>query len=50
MIAFSKKTINYERAGKFKTNLSGETAYRSFLPSPLQPLAVDDEMLSLKEN
>jgi Fic family protein len=53
MIVLSKQAANYERAGKFKTNFSGEAAYQSFLPSPLPPrppLAVDDEMLSLLIN
>ena len=27
-----------DRSGKFKTNLSGEAAYRSFVPSPLPPI------------
>lgn len=38
------------RAGKLITNLSGEAAYRSFLPSPLPPdpaIALDDEAVAL---
>lgn len=38
------------RAGIFKTNLSGEAAYKSFLPSPLPPkppIQLDDEMIAL---
>jgi Fic family protein len=39
-----------ERAGKFKTNLSGEAAYRSFTPSPLPPeppVEMDGETVGL---
>jgi Fic family protein len=38
-----------KRAGAFKTNLSGEAAYRSFAPSPLPPnppVQMDDEMVA----
>ncbi|MFA6845681.1 MAG: Fic/DOC family N-terminal domain-containing protein [Sphaerochaetaceae bacterium] len=38
------------RAGAFKTQLSGEMAYQSFLPSPLPPhppLVIDEEMTQL---
>ncbi len=39
------------RAGNFVTNLSGDAAYRSFLPSPLPPdLQMDDEMITLLVN
>ena len=39
-----------ERAGNVRNNLSGEMAYRSFVPSPLPPepsIAPDDEMVKL---
>ena len=39
-----------ERAGHYRTNLSGDMAYKSFVPSPLPPnpeLKIDDEMISL---
>jgi Fic family protein len=45
-----------DRAGKLKTNLSGEAAYQSFLPSPLpprppvglrSPIEMDGEMVEL---
>jgi Fic family protein len=39
-----------ERAGKLKTNLSGEAAYKSFLPTPLPPcppIALDNETVGL---
>ncbi len=39
-----------ERAGKFKTNLAGELAYKSFVPSPLPPkppVQLDDEAVEL---
>ena len=39
-----------ERAGYYKTNLSGDMAYKSFVPSKLPPkpeLNIDDEMISL---
>ncbi|MDR2780103.1 MAG: Fic family protein [Synergistaceae bacterium] len=38
------------RAGKWKTNLSGEAAYQSFVPSPLpptSPVALDSETVRL---
>lgn len=38
------------RAGKYRTNLSGETAYRSFIPAPLPPVPpinMDNEMIAL---
>ena len=38
------------RAGHYKTNLSGDMAYKSFVPSPLPPnpeLKIDGEMISL---
>jgi len=38
------------RAGEYKTNLSGELQYRSFMPNPLPPappLILDDEMVRL---
>lgn len=38
------------RAGYFRTNLSGEAAYKSFVPSPLPPVPsveMDDEMVTL---
>lgn len=41
---------NRTRAGKFVTNLSGDMAYQSFLPSPLPPnpqINIDDEMTQL---
>jgi Fic family protein len=41
-----REVIN-ERAGKLKTNLSGEAAYESFVPSPLPPrppLEMDNDM------
>ncbi|MCC8150591.1 MAG: Fic family protein [Lachnospiraceae bacterium] len=41
---------NRTRAGKFITNLSGDMAYQSFLPSPLPPnpqIDIDDEMTQL---
>ena len=39
-----------DRAGKLKTNLSGEAAYKSFLPKPLPPyppIELDDEAVEL---
>ena len=39
-----------KRAGYYRTNLTGEMAYKSFVPSPLPPtpnLNIDEEMLSL---
>lgn len=42
-----------KRSGEFKTNLSGELQYKSFLPKRLplkQPLEFDDEMLRLLAN
>ena len=39
-----------ERAGHYRTNLSGDMAYKSFVPNPLPPnpeLKIDDEMISL---
>lgn len=39
-----------ERAGYYRTNLSGDMAYKSFVPSQLPPnpeLKIDDEMISL---
>ena len=39
-----------ERAGYYRTNLSGDMAYKSFVPSKLPPnpeLNIDDEMMSL---
>lgn len=39
-----------ERAGYYKTNLSGEVAYKSFVPNPLPPnpeVKIDNEMISL---
>ncbi|MCM1268864.1 MAG: Fic family protein [Bacteroidales bacterium] len=41
------------RAGGFRTNLSGEAAYRSFVPSPLPPnppIEMNDEMVQLLVN
>lgn len=38
------------RAGKHRINLSGEAAYKSFVPAPLPPappIVIDDEMVSL---
>ena len=38
------------RAGHYKTNLSGDMAYKSFVPSPLPPnpeIKIDSEMISL---
>ncbi len=38
------------RAGEFRTNLSGEAAYKSFVPSPLPPdpaIEMDEEMVGL---
>lgn len=38
------------RAGKYRTNLSNEAEYRSFLPAPLPPepnIEIDSDMLSL---
>lgn len=38
------------RAGHYRTNLSGEAAYRSFVPSPLPPrpeIEMDDELIDL---
>ena len=38
------------RAGEYRTNLTGELQYKSFLPKPLPPkppLAIDEEMTSL---
>lgn len=38
------------RAGKFKSNLSGEATYKSFVPSPLPPappIDMDSEMVNL---
>ena len=38
------------RAGKYRINLSGEAAYKSFVPAPLPPappIVIDDEMVSL---
>ena len=38
------------RAGHYKTNLSGDMAYKSFVPSPLPPnpeIKIDGEMISL---
>jgi Fic family protein len=40
-------------SGIFRKNLSGESAYLSFLPKPLPPkpkLEIDDEMLNLLVN
>jgi len=42
--------INKDRAGKLKTNLSGEAAYKSFTPSPLPPnppIEHDNETIEL---
>lgn len=39
-----------ERAGHYRTNLSGDMTYKSFMPSRLPPnpeLKIDDEMISL---
>lgn len=39
-----------DRAGKFRTNLSGEAAYKSFVPNPLPPvpaIELDNEMVAL---
>ncbi len=39
-----------ERAGKYKSNLSGEAAYKSFVPSPLPPnppIKMDAELVEL---
>ena len=39
-----------ERAGSYRTNLSGELAYKSFIPHPLPPnppIKIDEEMISL---
>lgn len=38
------------RSGEFRTNLSGEAAYKSFVPSPLPPepaVVLDEEMVEL---
>ncbi len=38
------------RAGKFRTNLSGEAAYKSFVPNPLPPypeVKIDDDMIQI---
>lgn len=38
------------RAGKFRINLSGEAAYKSFVPNPLPPdpeVEMDDDMISI---
>ncbi len=38
------------RAGKFRTNLSGEAAYKSFVPNPLPPvpeIEMDDDMIRI---
>ena len=38
------------RSGEFRTNLSGEAAYKSFVPSPLPPeppVELDEEMVEL---
>jgi Fic family protein len=38
------------RAGQYKTNLTGEMAYKSFLPKPLPPnpsLEIDEPMLAI---
>lgn len=38
------------RAGDYRTNLSGEAAYKSFIPNPLPPcpsVEMDDEMIFL---
>lgn len=42
-----------KRAGEYKTNLSGEAAYKSFTPSPLPPnpvIELDSEMIDLLVN
>lgn len=42
-----------QRAGTYKVNLSGEAAYRSFIPAPLPPdppIAPDEGMISLLVN
>ncbi len=42
-----------KRAGEYKTNLSGESAYKSFTPSPLPPnpvIELDSEMVDLLVN
>lgn len=37
-----------DRAGSYRPNLSGDAAYKSFIPSPLPPeLTIDNEMLQL---
>ena len=39
-----------ERVGHYRTNLSGDMTYKSFVPNPLPPnpeLKIDDEMISL---
>ena len=38
------------RAGRFRSNLTGEAEYKSFVPTKLPPIpaiAIDDEMLNL---
>ena len=38
------------RAGKYRTNLSGEAAYQSYIPNPLPPvppIEIDNEMIRL---
>jgi Fic family protein len=42
--------VSKDRAGALKTNLSGEAAYKSFMPSPLPPtppIALDGEIVAL---
>ncbi|MDR1042689.1 MAG: Fic family protein [Clostridiales Family XIII bacterium] len=42
--------MSKDRAGALKTNLSGEAAYKSFMPSPLPPtppIALDGEIVAL---
>lgn len=41
------------RAGEFRTNLSGEAAYKSFVPSPLPPgpvVEMVEEMVEKERN
>lgn len=40
----------YNRAGEFKTNLTGDALYKSFVPSPLPPkppVLLDDDAMAL---
>ncbi len=37
------------RAGEFRTNLSGEATYKSFVPSPLPPVPVVEMVKEMVE-